>query len=1028
MLTQDLYTAVNKTSNCAELVFLKTACQYFISVSEEEFLVLAENLRSWTQRVMKIEVAPWIRDYVVDMQELYSELILQEIARKPSAKERTIIENYQVLFDLHAKGPNKILAKGEPGMGKTTWGKKIAFDWAKKNFKKFSLILLIYLKLVHPDDTLENAMIEQIPELEGLRISPSKLESFIEHFGERCLLILDGLDEHAIGSNKDVQKVLQHRKYLNCNIIVTSRPHSTAEIQGSCQTVVSVEGFTRNEAKKFASCIVRDEKAVEQILDFNPTSAKQDIVLHKCPILLSFMCILVREKAIDLSKKTMPTGEIYTRMIQCLYKKFTIRRGISYDEDEFTRVVGLVGKLAWETLLSDNPLFERSRVEREVGKDAFDYGFLIGNEDMIGDTKADIFITFPHKTIQEFFGAFGFVTLLSNRLLDLKSTKRIFLDNPLFLHFCFWFLSGRCSREYFPAVDMNTACMDLYTYLVEIIQCRVLNLRDISKNYPALNVLGSVHACDDTNAEHFGRILEMLDKVQCLTLRHDDPVDWILNHIKCTLTLIVVEDDSDESKHNVFPELLQSKGNDLNILLSGKTHSPGVMIYLLQKAAQWDRQLALYLFLTDRISVDISKFLHHQMHQLHVVGIGPVRTKVFAAGELFSTPLSHLSIIGRVALDESVMLVTAKAFREGKLSRLKNLSFACAELTGRIGHLFDRDTILSTVTNLCFYDIDKNDIETLSQNWINVTDLSINTLTKSGLRTVMKSLGQGMLKNLRKFCLSMIDSETIGLETVRPENLPQLEHLGLQRCIASKTILERLSHLLTDWTLYTLDISHSSGICGKLSILLQFTFPSLKSLILHDCKLNEKDLKTLDLANAQGRLPILEDLDLSENCHLIGNVGEMSSKWIHLKRLKLDHQPSSYVLQTGLDILGQLTRMNCIPSIQEIRLATHSADLTENKPDMQGQLKYLERLDIVPSAGGDILEVFARIYGSKKLGHFPSLQTLCVLTDNVTRDLVSEVATIFLLRFRNIGVELYLIKKDLKKLAIESGLMKDISH
>ena len=61
---------------------------------------------------MKIEVAPLIRDYVVAMPELYCELILEEVACKPSGIERTIVENYQVLFDLHTKVPNKILAKG----------------------------------------------------------------------------------------------------------------------------------------------------------------------------------------------------------------------------------------------------------------------------------------------------------------------------------------------------------------------------------------------------------------------------------------------------------------------------------------------------------------------------------------------------------------------------------------------------------------------------------------------------------------------------------------------------------------------------------------------------------------------------------------------------------------------------------------------------------------------------------------------------------------------------------------------------
>ena len=288
---------------------------------------------------MKIEVAPWIREYVTEMQELYCELILEKLAYKPYGKEITIVENYQVLFHKDAQVPDKILAKGDPGMGKTTWAKKIAWDWAMGNFRKISIVLLLHLKSVHPNDSLEKVMLDQIPELEGLGINQSELESFIEHFSRQCLLICDGLDEHALGSNKDVLKVIRHEKYLDCNVLLKSRPHSTIGVQRHFDTIISVEGFTRNEARKFASCIVLDETKVEQILDFNPAGGKQEVALSKCPILLSFICILVREKAIDLLNKSMPTGEIYTRMIQCLYKKFTIRREIDYDDGEFARVV-----------------------------------------------------------------------------------------------------------------------------------------------------------------------------------------------------------------------------------------------------------------------------------------------------------------------------------------------------------------------------------------------------------------------------------------------------------------------------------------------------------------------------------------------------------------------------------------------------------------------------------------------------------------------------------------------------------------
>ena len=135
------------------------------------------------------------------------------------------------MFDKHTQVPDKILAKGDPGMGKTTLAKKNCLGLAMKKFCKVSLVLFISLKSVRPDDSLEEVMLKQIPELAGLGVTSRKLESFIEHFGKQCLLICDGLDEHAMGSNTDVLKVLRHEKYLDCNIFVTSRPHSVREIR-----------------------------------------------------------------------------------------------------------------------------------------------------------------------------------------------------------------------------------------------------------------------------------------------------------------------------------------------------------------------------------------------------------------------------------------------------------------------------------------------------------------------------------------------------------------------------------------------------------------------------------------------------------------------------------------------------------------------------------------------------------------------------------------------------------------------------
>ena len=269
--------------------------------------------------------------------------------------------------------------------------------------------------------------------------------------------------------------------------------------------------------------------------------------------------------------------------------------------------------------------------------------------------------------------------------------------------------------------------------------------------------------------KHFGQIIEMCHKVQCLTLKYDYPIEWILDHVRSMLSLIVVEDESQNSKDNVFPEFLQSKSNYLNIVLSGKACTTEVMKCLLQRAAQWERQPIVYLFLTDvtgGTGVDLSEILHPAMHELHVICTPGSQTKVTANRDFAPCPfLTHLSVTGQATLDKSVMTVLGKAIKEGKLSSLKRLSLACSNLADQMIHLSE-ERIMSTVTTMSFYAMDQNSIEALSQKWKNVTNLSIHRLTISGFRTVMKSIGQGMLTNLKKFFLSMIRNKLIKVKLV----------------------------------------------------------------------------------------------------------------------------------------------------------------------------------------------------------------------------------------------------------------------
>ena len=138
---------------------------------------------------MKIEPYPWFEGYLINMDELYTELTLEKIEMKLLGEERTRLGGYKEMFDCNNSNHKnrKVLIKADPGMGKTTLGRKMSTDWARETFTKFSMIFFVALKLVKHGDTIENAIVQQNPELEGLHRSEQKLQAMLSTGRERLI-------------------------------------------------------------------------------------------------------------------------------------------------------------------------------------------------------------------------------------------------------------------------------------------------------------------------------------------------------------------------------------------------------------------------------------------------------------------------------------------------------------------------------------------------------------------------------------------------------------------------------------------------------------------------------------------------------------------------------------------------------------------------------------------------------------------------------------------------------------------------
>ena len=985
----------------------------YFNIVEDEFLALAKKLKPHTQRKMKIEPLPWLRDYFVDMSEVYTELNLEQIENKAQGEIFIRLKDYG---DVLAKGSGqnsrkKILMKGDPGMGKTTLGKKIGLDWAVGLFQAFSVVFFVALKLVKPQKAIEDVILQQNSELVGLGLSQKKLSTILAKFSDRCLLILDGLDEHGLGKNEDVLKIIRDEKLLKCGIVVFSRPHSAKEIEKYFHTIVSVSGFTAGEAEKFVSKIIKDKARAKEIMKFKPSSmVKSEFPIQKCPILLAFLCALVNDNDIQLSDKTITVGDIYFRMIKHLYKKFVIRKGIDFVEDEFVNVMKSVGKLALKTLTSDNPLLGKGEVHKIVGECAFEYGFLAGHEDsrLSLDVFSDIYVTYTHRSIEEFFGSFGFIQDLCDGksvedILGPNCKEPIFMTNPLVLKFCLWFLSN-------STLELNGKDKSndkLAAYVAERIDLKRFHPLFVHGQYQAISILGALNKNDALELGFFRKILEKCQCIRFLLLRSAfsnikprDYIDYMLGsvsaHVRENLREITIGD-------YIPQEEVDSAALSISI---GNCNYQDLLSYLgimLDKYNLARRNPQLNLKVRDHFrdgKYDITAIVSKYVKELQLGGVKDKCTLI-AAGEFPSCPtLTHLTL-SSFQIDSSASLALKKAVQCGKLPKLRSINllgctlwdsnwpeisefcFQAKRLPGASLAPSLPQRVLKSVSS------SNNDTEIKKQLKL-FTALKLFETDPGHIKDLIAVLRQGQLSNLRELYMSFSEHKRrpgLFLDTSRelaldmtmsdsfvrefdPSHAPLLEKLTLKRFITSADQLSVLSRKLTRLRLHYLDITEGRSMTGSLSSLFPFRFPILHSLVLRDCGLNSEDFRSLAQSNVQGKLPRLKHLyvSMNEKVDISQSLFSHSVKWNQLLTLSTD---DTNVFNIGLDKL-------C--SLRELKIP-----ITSSPTKIARSWGSLQEIDVVePSSINSGDKILSDIADGVEKGLFPNLKMVWCLSTSST--------------------------------------------
>ena len=326
------------------------------------------------------------------------------------------------IFGVLKKGDDPmILIEGSPGIGKTTFCLKLAYDWANQScvasFPEFELVLL--LKCRDIDGDLTEAITEQLLPNDiskGIRKTFFRFLNDI-HNQERILIILDGLDELPEKSRPQVDLFLRRRILSFCYVLTTTRQEKGIEArkQFAFDIVLKIEGFTVGDSFEYIRRHFKNvgpgqsskgEKLIEEI---KGNKLLRD--LQKNPLHLLLLCVVYQDHE---GKLPSSRTNLYQVIVVSLLRRYCARHNVKASkedmdlEKQFKRDIRCLGELAWNCLLNDrHSFFEEELEELERRNDKLvvrELGFVF-KEESLKVLKPQHEYCFLHKSFQEYLAA-----------------------------------------------------------------------------------------------------------------------------------------------------------------------------------------------------------------------------------------------------------------------------------------------------------------------------------------------------------------------------------------------------------------------------------------------------------------------------------------------------------------------------------------------------------------------------------------------------------------------------------------------
>ncbi|XP_068756025.1 protein NLRC3-like [Montipora capricornis] len=476
---------------------------------------------------------PWCEGFSFQLENIFTRLkiVAKEKTRGTLTKE---ITNMTSIFTSHedCQHPRIVLIEGEPGMGKTTYCQKLAYDWATKqdcewdeSFPKVEVLLL--LRCCEIDSSIWEAIDNQIlPE----EIDPGLKETFFRFVREnpsKVLLVLDGLDEADPQKLAVYFSLIQRKLLPGCHIVLTSRHEAGSKVRPYSDTLLEIVGFTSSDAKCFIRKYFRHaEQMAEKLINvlwhpYHDDDCGDDdddddqhidgplAELTKNPLNTLLLCVLFEDYGGILPNNRT---QLYVEIVLFVLRRYEMKNHLPSSGKDllivYKKELMTLGKMAQESLFEGEQHFED--VEGNFTESLFiKFGFL--SIQAGGSKRTPCFrYSFFHKSFQEFFSGLHLAFSILDGAIKQKS---VLTDERYFheLNKVFMFMSGIIASQ------SEETAVSIVNGVASLVNVRGRRSPDAAKLYlkMALDTIGECKTCSinlyTKLAYTFGEILDLTE-------------------------------------------------------------------------------------------------------------------------------------------------------------------------------------------------------------------------------------------------------------------------------------------------------------------------------------------------------------------------------------------------------------------------------------------------------------------------------------------------------------------------------------